>query len=183
MNLVTHPNKVLVTKCAPILVVGKDDPNSSVFSDDVILEEDISELVAFMRKTMDETDAVGLAANQVGVLKRVFLMRRFYMLKDGLGKGNLPKFRFEPRDETHVMVNPVILERSKELMVFIEGCLSFPNKIVQTRRPGAVKVVYYTEHGKMVCEVLDGLESIIFQHELDHLNGKDFRDREFAGRR
>lgn len=179
MQLITYPNKLLATKCPPVLVTGKDDAEVGFFTDDVSFDEDLTDLLLFMLRTLEETSGIGLAANQVGMSKRVFMMKRFYTVK---GEGANSGYTFEPRDEYVTCVNPVILDRSKELMLFDEGCLSFPGKTVRTRRPGAIKVAYYNDKGQSVCEVLDGLESIIFQHELDHLNGKDMRDREFSGR-
>lgn len=177
LQLVTYPNKILATKCQPVPVKSKDDPASGQFSDDVIFEESLTGLLNFMRDLMTKTEAIGLAANQCNVPRRVFLMRRFKTHQRANGD-----LEFQPLNQIQVVVNPIILTRSVALRVFIEGCLSFPGKNVRTRRPATIMVGYYDENGKYRQEELEGLESIIFQHEFDHLQGKDMRDREFSSR-
>lgn len=179
LKLVTYPNKILATKCQPVPVEAQlnDDPDEAYFPKDVKFCESLAGLLGFMRDLMKKTEAIGLAANQCNVPRRVFLMRRFTMCS--MINGDLS---FTPSGEIQVVVNPIILNRSVALRVFIEGCLSFPGKNVQTRRPSKIMVGYYNENGKYHEEELDGLESIIFQHEYDHLQGKDMRDREFRSR-
>lgn len=141
MNLVTYPDKRLYAKCE-VVPYG----------------EDLSELIAALRHHMKELNGVGMAANQLGVLKQVFLLR------------------------DKVVVNPYIHERSGNPEVTLEGCLSFPGKSVRTRRMNRIFACYQNENYKEVQTWLEGLDAIIFQHEFDHLNGKTMMDRQFNGR-
>lgn len=171
MKLVGHPNVMLKTRSTPVPVSATDNDGRVVF------EEPIGHLLAFMRDVLDKTGAIGIAANQVNVPRRVFLMRGFTTRGDPNGD-----LHFQPRDTVLTVINPVILKRSPELCIFVEGCLSFPGKQVKTRRPASIEVGFFDENGQSFIAVMDGLEAIIFQHEFDHLNGRVMKDREFTGR-
>ena len=110
----------------------------------------LQELIADMLETMYEANGVGLAAPQVGVLRRIVVI--------DIGDGPL------------VMVNPVILEQSGQ-QTGDEGCLSYPGKAGQVTRPNYVKARYYNENMEE-CEV-EGEELLAraICHELDHLDG------------
>ena len=108
---------------------------------------------AFMR----DNDAIGLAAPQIGISRRVFVMQ----------VGELAFNCF----------NPKILESSDELITFEEGCLSFPDEFLTITRPKTIKVQYQDHTGAEIIKVLKDIVSICFQHELDHLNGIVFHDR------
>jgi len=93
----------------------------------------------------------GLSAVQVGILKRIFVIRYRGIIKK--------------------VINPEILEKSKDTTKLEEGCLSFPNKFKKIKRSNTIKVKY--NDGKNdVIEYLNGYVARIFQHEYDHLNGK-----------
>jgi peptide deformylase len=100
---------------------------------------------------MISQNGIGLAAPQVGISQRVFVM------KIGL--------------RSWACFNPQIMEHSNDLTNFDEGCLSFPGDQCTISRPHAVKVRYHTATGDTVQEELLGLASRCFQHELDHLDG------------
>lgn len=106
-----------------------------------------------IRKIGSDKNALGLSANQVGVSKRFFIMRR----KSG---------KFD------VAINPRIFSR-KNPIEYNEGCLSYPvkDRSVKVKRHGRVQVKYYTVNGESRCEFLKNLEAVIYQHEFDHLNG------------
>ena len=108
---------------------------------------------AFMR----DNDAIGLAAPQIGISRRVFVMQ--------VGEVAFNCF------------NPEILESGDELMTFEEGCLSFPDEFLTITRPREIKVRYQDHTGATVIKTLRDTASICFQHELDHLNGIMFHDR------
>lgn len=103
-----------------------------------------------MLKFMMKSGGIGLAANQVGYDKRLFIIN----VKQ-------PKACF----------NPEVIKRSALEEPFPEGCLSFKNEQVIVDRPTEIDVKYYTFDGQEVRETMTGLEARCFLHELDHLNG------------
>lgn len=100
--------------------------------------------------------ALGMAAPQIGVFKRVFVAKI--------------RNRFKP------FVNPHILKTSLKETVLMEGCFSIKGLYGQVMRPFEIDVQYQDQHGKKVISKLKGLAAKIFQHELDHLNGTLFID-------
>src|SRR5690606_35700680 len=105
---------------------------------------------------------VGLAANQVGVLKRVIVIDLQDEDDQGHGKGFYPLF----------IANPEITEFSKENTAELEGCLSVPNQRIEVTRPKSIKVKYLDYNNKQQELAADGWLSRAIQHEIDHLNGK-----------
>lgn len=104
---------------------------------------------------------VGIAAPQVGVLSRIIWVQRF----------DKPEFPFE------VYLNPKILSYSEEKQNCMEGCLSIPDKQADTKsRALKIQISYYTPKGKYIEEDVAEFTAVIFQHEIDHLNGKLFTD-------
>lgn len=122
---------------------------------------EIQTLLSDMLETMYKTNGVGLAGNQVGVLKRVVVV-------DCAPKGETP--------DPIKMVNPKIIERSDELVMHNEGCLSIPREYADVERHARVTVEYLDENGVLKQRSADGLLAIAFQHELDHLDGILFID-------
>jgi len=121
-----------------------------------------NEIANDMLRFMRASNGIGLAANQVGMAKRLFVME-----VDGV-------IRF--------CFNPAILEASEETVTMEEGCLSFPSDRVQISRPSTITVTYQNTAGQYCTEELTGLAARCFQHEFDHLNGitmlkrKDLKD-------
>lgn len=115
-------------------------------------DDRLSILIDDMIDTLKESDGVGLAAPQVGILKRVVLVN--VGDSDGLIE----------------LINPSIVEQSGEQCEG-EGCLSCPGKYGITRRPMWVKVQAQDRHGKTVMFEGEGLKARAFCHELDHLDG------------
>lgn len=115
-----------------------------------------------MIQIMLENQGIGLAANQIGLDKKVFVMGS-YRTK------NLP--------EPFALFNPEIIEHSDDLELYNEGCLSFPDLFLSIKRPRAVKVRFQDALGSTeICELSD-LSARCFQHELDHLYGICFIDK------
>ena len=113
---------------------------------------DLARLVERMTALMKEANGVGLAANQVGVLRRVLVM--------------------QPNEEAPIaLVNPTIRESSKELCAEDEGCLSLPGVTVPVERGLQVKVEGLDPSGNEVSFAFEGLSARVLQHELDHLDG------------
>lgn len=108
-------------------------------------------------RTMQKEKGMGLAANQVGIDLRLFVMKI----------GN--KF--------YHCFNPEIIEYSDEKINLTEGCLSFTGQFCEIVRPKNILVRYYSAQGKETVEWLDSWAARCFQHELDHLNGLTMFDR------
>lgn len=114
-------------------------------------------LCASMIKTMLANEGIGLAANQVGVLKRIIVVL------DG--------------DNPKVLINPEITEYSSSNVVMNEGCLSIPGEYLDIERPEEVVVKYRDTKGKPHIERFSGLTSRVIQHEVDHLDGIVMTDK------
>jgi len=121
-------------------------------------DDDLKRLVTRMGELMKDANGVGLAATQVGVLRRVFV--------------------FVPEEDTvAVLVNPEIVRRSDEAETDDEGCLSIQGVTVPVERALRVTIVGKDEHGNDVRYELDGYEARCVQHETDHLDGVLMLDR------
>jgi peptide deformylase len=124
---------------------------------DFSVDGDPTELVKDMVRVLTENGGVGLAAPQVGVDKRIFIM------------GNFTKMV--------VCINPMIVSLSEEKATDLEGCLSFPELWLKVKRPISCTVQYQSTLGEVVERDLDGLEARVFLHEFDHLIGVTFDQR------
>lgn len=124
--------------------------------------QDPKALESLMLSIMFENRGIGLAANQIGLDKRVFVM----------GSDNIPGF-IKP----FILFNPRILEKSEETSIYKEGCLSFPGLELAVVRPKSILAEYIDRDGKPRTVELDGLSSRCFQHEYDHLDGVCFVDK------
>jgi len=118
-------------------------------------DEELRSLSSEMIRLMYESEGVGLAAPQVGSLKKIFVMDTLQ------GHGE------------KVLVNPVILEKTGTIR-WTEGCLSFPGVSIETERSNKIKVKYQDIKGQKLEESFEGLAAICVQHEIDHLNGETF---------
>jgi peptide deformylase len=123
--------------------------------DPVKLEKDMIEVMLTHR-------GVGLAANQIGLNARVFVM----------GSYTINGF-IEPR----IFINPHITEVSEETKLDKEGCLSFPNLFLNINRPTWIKAVFQDTNQNWIEMRADGYMAKCFQHEYDHLSGICFTDR------
>ena len=120
-------------------------------------DESLKRLTEDMKRVMRENEGVGLAANQIGRLKRIFVA--------------------SVEDEEYAIVNPVIEERSEASEKDIEGCLSIPEIRVEVERSCAVTVSGKDPSGTPVRVEAEGVLARIFQHEIDHLDGVLILDR------
>ena len=127
-----------------------------------VVDDKIRELINDMIDTMHKYNGVGLAAVQVGVLKRVIVID----LYDDKG--------------IYKLINPVIVKEKGD-QECEEGCLSFPNKYAQVVRPMEVTVEALDENGKKIKVKGKGLLAQALAHEIDHLNGVLFVDRMIPG--
>ncbi len=124
-------------------------------------DEGLRDFVYDMIETLHSVEGgVGLAAPQVGVLRRVAVV--------DVGNGPI------------VLINPEIEQQSGE-QVDMEGCLSFPGRFVEVKRPNFVRVKSFNENGQLTVFEGSGLAARAFCHEIDHLNGIVFLDRAVEG--
>ncbi|MBU4422083.1 peptide deformylase [Patescibacteria group bacterium] len=142
--IITYPNNLLRQKSTAI----KTDEFSS---------PKIKKLIADMRHSIKEAGGVGLAAVQIGILKRIILV--------------------EIGEEINVYINPKITKRSLKKIAIEEGCLSVPGKNGYVKRSQKITIKALNEKGDVVKMNLEDIPAIIFQHEVDHLDGILFIDK------
>ena len=144
----------------PILVAP--DPRLQKKSDPVAkVDAEIQQLMSDMLETMYKAPGIGLAAPQVGVLKRVIVLD------------------IAPEDEPPAplkMANPEIVWVSDDDASYNEGCLSVPEHYADVVRPAACRVRYLDEHNEVKELEAEGLLATCVQHEIDHLDGVLFID-------
>lgn len=137
-------------------------------------DEEIGKLVTDLKDTLasaHDPEGAGLSANQIGITKRVCVVRDF--------KDNLPTNEansVSPFAEK-VLINPEIISKSKESDTDWEGCLSVPNQYGKVTRATKIKIIYQDERGKNMKLNATGFFARIIQHEIDHLNGIVFTER------
>ena len=139
--IITVPNEVLKKISDPIEKVGESE----------------KKLVNDLFETMYNSNGIGLAAVQVGILKRILVI-------DVSTK--------EEEKNPLSFINPVIKKISDETSVYEEGCLSIPDTFIEIERPKICEVEYIDLDGKLKNIKCDGLLSTCLQHEINHLDGK-----------
>jgi peptide deformylase len=122
-------------------------------------DDELKSLVERMKLLMRDANGIGLAATQVGVLRRVFV------------------FQPDEDDDARALVNPEIVERSDETDVADEGCLSIQGVTVPVERSLTVVITGLDENGEHVRYDLEGYSARCVQHETDHLDGVLMLDR------
>lgn len=128
-----------------------------------VIDDKIKELIKDMIETMHKLNGVGLAAVQVGVLKRVVVIDIY--------EEGMPPF---------ILINPKII-KTKGTQTVEEGCLSFPNKFAKIVRPKEVIVEALNENGEKIKVHGKDLLAQALCHELDHLDGQVFIDKIIPG--
>jgi len=146
----------------PIVAFG--DPILKKRALDIETGKDIKQLVEDMFETMYTAHGVGLAAPQIGMNIRLFVVD-----PEGLDEESLKGFK-------KVFVNPEIIEETEEEWPFEEGCLSIPGIRGDVNRPEKIKLHYFDVDWKEHIEEFDGLKARVIQHEYDHIEGKLFVD-------
>ena len=144
-KILIEPDPILRKKCSPLEKV--DDQTRKLMKD--------------MLKTMYEAPGIGLAAIQIGILKRIVVID---ISKD------------EEKKSPLFLINPEITFRSKKTSVYEEGCLSLPGQFAEIERPAECHLKYLDFDGKIKELKAEGLLSTCIQHEVDHLNGILFID-------
>ncbi len=152
-------------------VVQKGDPvlhtKAEAVAPNAITASEVQELIQTMKETLAEKESgVALAAPQIGVSKRIFVVA--------------PRV-FDNEKSTEgihlVFINPEIIKESKTKHHMDEGCLSIDGMYGTVPRAEKVTVQAYDEHGKTFTRGASGLLAQIFQHEIDHLNGVLYTDK------
>lgn len=142
--ILIHPDPRLKKPCEPIAEVTAE----------------VRQLAADMLETMYEAPGIGLAAPQVGVMKRVIVMD---CIKNG-------------PPEPMALVNPEIIWSSEDQTIYEEGCLSIPDVYNDVTRPAEVTVRWTDLDGQQQERQFSGIWATCVQHEIDHLDGKLFID-------
>jgi peptide deformylase len=141
---------LLRTKCKDVV------PDSS----DAILQNLIKRMYSTVNDSL--TKGVGIAAPQVGILKNVIWVQRYD----------------KPDNPFEVYFNPKIIQYTKKKLSWVEGCLSVPGRRdTTTTRSYAILLDYMKPDNSHNIEMIEGFTAIIFQHEIDHLNGIIYLDR------
>ncbi len=144
--ILIHPDPRLKKHCAPVTTVSKE----------------LRVLADNMLETMYDAPGIGLAAPQVGVIKRLFVMD---CIKE---EGATPR--------PMALFNPEVTWVSEEMNTYEEGCLSIPEQYAEVERPARARVRWMDMDGKVQEEEFAGLWATCAQHEIDHLEGKLFID-------
>ena len=126
------------------------------------VDNDLRKLMDDMLETMYSASGIGLAAVQIGILKRLIVID----ISEGEEKKKNPLF----------LINPIITSRSKDTSIYEEGCLSIPGHFAEIERPAQCHINFLDYTGKQKQLKADGLLSTCIQHEIDHLDGKLFID-------
>mgnify|MGYP001205401055 CR=1 FL=1 len=125
-----------------------------------VFDESLKKQALDMIDTMNNSNGVGLSANQVGINKRIFVM-------NCVGE----------ESPTYVFINPIIKNNQSEDCVDKEGCLSFPGLYIDVKRKKSVVVQWQDLDGSFQEKEFFGLEAVCVQHEIDHLDGIVFVNR------
>ena len=150
------------------------------------IDTNIQDQIDRMTRTMYRDSGIGLAANQVNILNRIFVMDlpngiwRYGEETNGI-KQIEAGYKSGEREETLVrnpraFINPEVVWASEDKSVYEEGCLSMPGQYGEVIRPAKVKVRFQNAKGATEIEEFEGLHSHCVQHEIDHLNGILFID-------
>ena len=140
-EIITVPDEILKKVSEPIEKIGVNE----------------KKLIDNLFDTMYNSNGIGLAAVQIGILKRILVV-------DVSNK--------DEKNQPIVLVNPVIKNLSDEKSIYEEGCLSIPETFVEIERPKICEVEYIDEKGSKKTLKCDGLLSTCVQHEINHLDGK-----------
>lgn len=149
LNILIAPHPILSTKTEPVAVI----------------DAEVKQQIKDMIETMYADRAIGLAANQVGILKQIIVM--------DIGDDNSLTRDMDPIEpKVYCFINPEIEWVSEETLVFEEACMSVPGQGIPVERSKAVRLRYLDESGKEKIETFHGLQARCIQHEMDHINGK-----------
>ena len=133
-----------------------------------IKSENTKKIIEKMIKTMRKHNGAGLAANQIYEPIRICIIEVL----------DNPRYKHLNTIPLKVLINPkVIIKKDSATFNSYEGCLSVPNLRGKVKRYNTINVTYYNMDAKKITEDIKGLESIVYQHEIDHLDGYLFTDK------
>ena len=133
-----------------------------------IKSENTQKIIEKMIKTMRKHNGAGLAANQIYEPIRICIIEVL----------DNPRYKHLNTIPLKVLINPkVIIKKDSATFNSYEGCLSVPNLRGKVKRYNTINVTYYNMDAKKITEDIKGLESIVYQHEIDHLDGYLFTDK------
>ena len=115
-----------------------------------------------MKEIMLRAPGVGLAANQIGILKQIVTI--FFVDQE------------TKKEIQYNLFNPEIISYSNEKIIMEEGCLSLPEQFAEIERPKKISLKYLDDENKIIVRDVEGVEARILQHEIDHLSGTLFVD-------
>jgi|SRR3989344_6522514 len=168
MKVIHAPNPLLRIQTKP---VKKITPGLYQITKDMIK----------LTKTFKDPEGVGLASTQVGLDGAFFVAllqeKQSKVASEAILRVKKSDRASTKRDKFITVFNPKITWKGKAVKKYFEGCLSIPNYWGEVQRHLTIKVTYIDESGKEVNATLKGALAWIFQHEIDHLNGKLFPDR------
>ena len=107
--------------------------------------------------SMKNYNGIGLSANQIGIMERVFVM-----------------YSDVKKRETITCFNPEIVTKSDTEILMDEGCLTYPGLWLKVKRPSWIEVEFENENGEVIKDTFTDLTARVFQHEMDHMEGTDF---------
>lgn len=151
LKIVTYPKKILKVRAQEVPEITQE----------------IERLIPQMIETMYGSQGIGLAAPQVGISKRLIIVET-----SDDPRATVRETSRHVRGRPLAFLNPVIVKKSKETAIDEEGCLSLPGIFVPVKRAESVEIVCQTADGSKVRVETGGLTARIFQHEIDHLEGK-----------
>ena len=133
-----------------------------------IKSENTQKIIEKMIKTMRKYNGAGLAANQIYEPIRICIIEVL----------DNPRYKHLNTIPLKVLINPkIIIKKNTATFNSYEGCLSVPNLRGKVKRYNTINVTYYNMDAKKITEDIKGLESIVYQHEIDHLHGYLFTDK------
>ena len=133
-----------------------------------IKSENTKKIIEKMIKTMRKYNGAGLAANQIYEPIRICIIEVL----------DNPRYKHLNSIPLKILINPkVIIKKDTATFNSYEGCLSVPNLRGKVKRYNTINVTYYNMDAKKITEDIKGLESIVYQHEIDHLDGYLFTDK------
>ncbi len=143
------------------IIVAPDSRLNQISKKVEVIDDSIISTLNQMLECMYQNNGIGLAAPQVGILKRLVVI-------DCSDNEDIKK--------PLKLINPEIIKSSKKISEFEEGCLSLPSQYAKVTRPSEITLKYRNIEG-LICESrFSGLEATCIQHEIDHLDGKLFVD-------
>ena len=131
---------------------------------------DLNNLIEDMWQTMYNAEGVGLAAPQIGLSIRLFIIDAHPLIDSD-------ETLLNEDFKKHVFINPKIIDKSENISSFNEGCLSIPDVREDVRRKETIKISYLDENFKEHVETYSGLLARVIQHEYDHIEGVLFTDK------